>query len=144
MHDAAVRVIRSPRGETRDQAKNDIAECFRNLEVAYLEVSLGGPYFGGQRIGFLDIAVVPYICWVDAFETMGEYKLPIEHQCPNLHAWFTFIITHPSVKESLTLTPSSKVVEFCKLENVLPWYFRLIFYKVSQVVCGIVLLSLWY
>ncbi|RVW69097.1 Glutathione S-transferase U25 [Vitis vinifera] len=43
------------------------------------------PYFGGETLGFLDIAFLPLYYWFHTFETFGKFS--IEAECPKLVAW---------------------------------------------------------
>ena len=42
------------------------------------------PYFGGETLGFLDIAFLPLYYWFHTFETFGKFS--IEAECPKLAA----------------------------------------------------------
>lgn len=112
LYDAGMRIVKSPEGELRDQGKKDLTECFVTLDGALRDVFGGTPYFGGDCIGLLDVALAPFICWFEAFQTLGAFQLPDETQCPHLTAWIERVVEYPSVKEAMTLAPSHKVVEF--------------------------------
>lgn len=106
---AAIRIVTSPEGEPQEQAKKEFIEYFMLLESALREVADGKPYFGGDKIGLMDIAFAPFISWFEAYENIGGFKIPDEHQCPLLTAWIQRILEYPSVKEALP--PFAKVAE---------------------------------
>lgn len=43
------------------------------------------PYFGGERLGYLDIAFLPCYYWFYTFEIFGKFS--IEAECPKLVEW---------------------------------------------------------
>lgn len=114
VYDAGMRIVKSPEGEAREQAKTDLAQCFVTLDAALLDVSGGAPYFGGDRIGLVDIALAPFIPWFQAFQTLGGFQLPDQARCPHLNAWMKVIVEYPSVKEALTLCPTDKLLEVAR------------------------------
>nr|QDM54632.1 glutathione S-transferase 2 [Pteris vittata] len=111
MYEAGSRIIKSPAGEEREQAKKDFIEVLQTLDGALREVSDGGPYFGGQEIGFVDVALAPFLCWFEAYETLGEFKIWDASKCPHLHKWADTVLDHPSVKEAISIAPPPKIVE---------------------------------
>ncbi|KVI11422.1 Glutathione S-transferase/chloride channel, C-terminal, partial [Cynara cardunculus var. scolymus] len=62
-------------------AKKELIEVLRNLER-----ELGDkPYFGGENVGFVDVALVPFTSWFYTYETRGHFS--IEAECPKLMSW---------------------------------------------------------
>ena len=57
------------------------------------------PYFGGEKIGFVDVALVTFSCWFYAYETFGNFS--IEAECPKLIAWTKRCMEKESVSSSL-------------------------------------------
>ncbi|KAL6313432.1 hypothetical protein AAG906_003704 [Vitis piasezkii] len=53
--------------------------------LSFWKESLEKPYFGGEKIGFVDVALVTFSCWFYAYETFGNFS--IEAECPKLIAW---------------------------------------------------------
>ncbi|KAF8391046.1 hypothetical protein HHK36_023346 [Tetracentron sinense] len=83
------------KGEEQETAKKEFIECLKLLEG-----ELGDkPYFGGQNIGFVDVALVPFYCWFYAFETCGNFS--IEAECPTLIGWAKRCMEKESVSNSL-------------------------------------------
>ncbi|KAH7330944.1 hypothetical protein KP509_20G009300 [Ceratopteris richardii] len=114
-HEAAARLMRSPEGELQEQAKKDMLGCLAVFDELLRDLSLKGPFFGGQHIGLVDIALAPYLCWLHAFETIGAFKLLDEGRCPHLCKWANDVLENPCVKEALAIAPAYKVLEFTKV-----------------------------
>eukprot|EP00249_Psilotum_nudum_P017492 c26348_g2_i1 orf=287-982(+) len=111
-YDAAVGILKSPPGEARQQATVDLRDSFITLDKALQEVACGKPFFGGDNVGFVDIAFAPFICWFHAIEVLGNFKLPDEKQCPTLRAWINEVCEQSSVKKCLQ--DPEKVLEYAK------------------------------
>ncbi|KAH9290243.1 hypothetical protein KI387_034360, partial [Taxus chinensis] len=110
--DAGSRIIIS-KGEAQEEAKRDIVENLQHLEGALKQMSKGGPYFGGEVFGFLDIAFIPFIpfvTWFHSHEIIGNFKLQFETRFPLLHAWVTKCMERESVKK-IVPTPE-RLLEF--------------------------------
>ncbi|KAL5977454.1 Glutathione S-transferase U1 [Asimina triloba] len=68
-------------GEIREAAKQEFLESLKLLEA-----ELGAkPYFGGERFGYVDIALLSFAPWFYTYETYGNFSL--EEECPQLMAW---------------------------------------------------------
>nr|ADB11381.1 tau class glutathione transferase GSTU58 [Populus trichocarpa] len=84
-------------GEEQEAAKKDFIDCLKLLEG-----ELGAnskPYFGGETLGFVDVALVPFYCWFHAYETMANFS--IEAECPKLIAWCKRCMQKDGVSKSL-------------------------------------------
>ncbi|XP_021832951.1 probable glutathione S-transferase isoform X2 [Prunus avium] len=94
----------STKGEEHEAAKKEFIEILTQLEG-----ELGDkPYFGGERFGFLDVALITFYTWFYAFETCGNFS--IEAECPKLIAWAKRCMQKDSVWK--TLPDHKKVYEF--------------------------------
>uniref|UniRef100_F6HR73 glutathione transferase n=1 Tax=Vitis vinifera TaxID=29760 RepID=F6HR73_VITVI len=89
------RKIWSTKGEEQETAKKEFIECLKLLEGELGEK----PYFGGEKIGFVDVALVTFSCWFYAYETFGNFS--IEAECPKLIAWTKRCMERESVSSSL-------------------------------------------
>ncbi|RVW63453.1 putative glutathione S-transferase [Vitis vinifera] len=87
--------ICSTKGEEQETAKKEFIECLKLLEGELGEK----PYFGGEKIGFVDVALVPFSCWFYAYESFGNFS--IEAECPKLIAWTKRCMEKESVSSSL-------------------------------------------
>lgn len=74
-----------------------------------MEQELGDKtYFGGDIFGFVDVALIPYYCWFETYETLGNFS--IEEHCPKLIGWAKRCMERDSVGKSLA--DPKKVYEF--------------------------------
>lgn len=65
-----------------------------------MEAELGDKhFFGGESIGFVDVALVPFTTWFYTYETFGN--LSVEAECPKLIAWAKRCSQKESVSASL-------------------------------------------
>ena len=89
------RKVWSTKGEEQETAKKEFIECLQLLEGELGEK----PYFGGEKIGFVDVALVTFSCWFYAYESFGNFS--IEAECPKLIAWTKRCKEKESVSSSL-------------------------------------------
>ena len=64
-------------------------ECLETFEDALQKVSeeSGLPFFGGEKMGFVDVMFAPFFCWFPVIESVGGFKFCFEEKYPSLHAW---------------------------------------------------------
>ncbi|CAL8150525.1 unnamed protein product [Prunus armeniaca] len=81
MYDIGRRVVWTTKGEEQEAAKKEFLEC-----IGLLEGDLGDkPYFGGETLGFVDVALIP-----------------IEAEQPKYYAWAKRCMQKESVSKSLS------------------------------------------
>ncbi|KAJ9548719.1 hypothetical protein OSB04_021262 [Centaurea solstitialis] len=69
------------KGEDQEIAKRELIEGLKMMEG-----ELGNKrYFGGESVGFVDVALVPITCWFYTMETYGHFSS--EAECPKLVSW---------------------------------------------------------
>ncbi|KAK1662410.1 hypothetical protein QYE76_050569 [Lolium multiflorum] len=91
-------------GAALEQATRDMIEA-----LGALEAELGGKdYFGGEDLGFLDVALAPFTAWFRTYEQCGGFAVA-EH-CPGLAAWADRCRGRDDVASALT--DPDKVYEF--------------------------------
>lgn len=89
------RVWMGTKGEDQEVAKKELIECLKTLEG-----ELGDKlYFGGDKFGFLDLALIPFTTWFYTYETFGSFS--IENECPKLMVWAKRCMQKQSVSNSL-------------------------------------------
>ncbi|KAI8557960.1 hypothetical protein RHMOL_Rhmol04G0051500 [Rhododendron molle] len=89
---------------TGGAAKKELLDSFKLLEG-----ELGQkPYFGGETLGFVDVALIPFYPWFSAFEHCGNFLMVEE--CPRLVAWAHKCLEKESV--SKTLPDLNKAFDF--------------------------------
>ncbi|KAK9122209.1 hypothetical protein Syun_019826 [Stephania yunnanensis] len=99
--------------EKKAEAIEQTKEMVVLLENAFKECSKGGEFFGGERIGFLDIALGSLVGWVRAVESMNGFQLSDKETTPGLARWAERFCTHEAVKEVMPGT--EKLIEFGKM-----------------------------
>ncbi|XP_020218678.1 probable glutathione S-transferase [Cajanus cajan] len=81
-------------GEEKEAARQEFLECLKLLEE-----QLGDePYFGGENLGFVDVALVPLFCYFYTFNLYGNFIK--EEQYPKIIAWAKRCTLKESVSKS--------------------------------------------
>ncbi|XP_027170625.1 probable glutathione S-transferase parC [Coffea eugenioides] len=86
----------SRKGEEQEAAKIGLISSIKTLEEEALGDKL---YFGGEKFGYLDVAVIGLCSWMHTYETVGKFSAEIE--CPKLMAWAKRCMERNSVSKSL-------------------------------------------
>lgn len=98
------RLIWGAKGEEQEKGKKEFIEVLKTLES-----ELGDKiYFGGETFGYVDIALIGFYSWFDAYEKFGSFS--IEAECPKLIAWAKRCVKRESVAKSLP--DSDKITKF--------------------------------
>lgn len=85
------------KGEEKEKVAKEARE---NLKI--LESGLGGKqFFGGESIGFVDIAAGWIGLWARIVEEIAEVNLIDTETMPLLNAWFGRVLEFPTLKECL-------------------------------------------
>ncbi|MBA0786163.1 hypothetical protein Gotri_025402 [Gossypium trilobum] len=92
------------KGEEQANAKKEFIECLKLLEGELGDKT----YFGGESLGYVDVALVPFYSWFYAYEKCGDFS--IEAECPKMIAWVKRCMQKESVAKSLP--DQEKVYEF--------------------------------
>ncbi|KAK9116929.1 hypothetical protein Sjap_015876 [Stephania japonica] len=82
------------------------------FEKALKDCGKGEAFYGGERIGFVDIVFGSNLGWVRAVESMGQVKLLDEERTPGLVGWAERFCSHEAVKDVMPET--EKLIEFAK------------------------------
>ncbi|XVE90569.1 hypothetical protein DITRI_Ditri20bG0088400 [Diplodiscus trichospermus] len=81
--------------EDQEEAKEELMQHLKTIEG-----ELGDKlYFGGEKIGYVDVALVPITSWFYTYETCGNFS--IEAGCPKLVAWAKRCKENESVSKTL-------------------------------------------
>ncbi|ONI09272.1 hypothetical protein PRUPE_5G228000 [Prunus persica] len=102
----AWRACTAAEGEEKEKAIESALES-----LAYLEKQIEGKkFFGGEEIGYLDLALgwIPH--WLNTMEEAGGMKLLEAERFPSLHEWGHNFIQIPLIKECLP--PREKLVNY--------------------------------
>ncbi|KAL3517953.1 hypothetical protein ACH5RR_020542 [Cinchona calisaya] len=83
------------KGEEREKAKSEFIEALKILEGV-----LGDkPFFGGDTLGFLDVALLPFTSWFYALEIVAKFS--VETETPKLNEWAKRCREKESVSNSI-------------------------------------------
>lgn len=83
------------KGKQQEEAKKEMIESLKLLEGV-----LGDKlYYGGEKLGLLDVAFIPFYCWFYSYETCGGFS--VEAECPKLVGWVRRCKDVESVSKSL-------------------------------------------
>ncbi|OIW07513.1 hypothetical protein TanjilG_14459 [Lupinus angustifolius] len=97
---------------TLDEVEREkgIEESLEALQ--FLENELKSKFFGGDEIGFLDIAATIIAYWVPIFQEVTGLQIFTSDKFPKLYNWSQELINHPIIKESLP--PREPLLAFFK------------------------------
>lgn len=84
-------------GEEKEKA---VEAAVQHLALLDKEIQ-GKKFFGGEKIGYLDLAA-GWIChWLSVLDEVGEMNVFDRERFPSLHEWAQNFIHVPVIKESL-------------------------------------------
>ena len=101
-------VIAGEGEEARKAAIEKVYEILLLVEEAFKKCSKGKPFFGGDEIGYLDIAFGSYLGWLRFREKVHEIKLINPAKTPELVKWADRFCKHPAVI-GVTPTPEQLI-----------------------------------
>lgn len=101
---ASARLIWGAKGEEHEAGKKEFIEILKTLESELGDKT----YFGGETFGYVDIALIGFYSWFEAYEKFGSFS--IEAECPKLIAWGKRCVERESVAKSLP--DSEKIIKF--------------------------------
>ncbi|XP_054819788.1 probable glutathione S-transferase [Prosopis cineraria] len=91
-------------GDNKENAAKLVREDMEKIE----ELIKGKKFFGGENIGYLDIAFGWMSYWLPVWEQVGNMQILDPFKCPNLALWMSNFLNDPIVKD--TLPPRDKMV----------------------------------
>ncbi|OIV96578.1 hypothetical protein TanjilG_28435 [Lupinus angustifolius] len=104
----AVMTTFSKGGVEQKKAAEEARENLKTLESGFE----GKRYFGGEKIGFTDVATGWLGCWVRLVEEIVGINLIDTKSMAKLNAWFDDFLEHPIIKECMP--PREKLLEHNK------------------------------
>ncbi|EOY00233.1 Glutathione S-transferase [Theobroma cacao] len=110
----SIRTIGMAQGEdARKAAIAQVEEGLVLLEEAFGKCSKGKRFFGGDQIGYLDIAFGCFLAWLRVTEKMSGIKLLSEANTPALLNWADRFCSDAAVKD--VMPDTEKLAEFGKM-----------------------------
>ncbi|KAL9270619.1 Glutathione S-transferase U18-like protein [Drosera capensis] len=95
-----------------EEARGESVAKFKEVLDAFMKSSKGKPFFGGDEIGYVDIAFGAFAGWFKVIEKAFNVELFDEATTPNLLAWVDAFLAHPAIGD---ITPSTdELLEFAK------------------------------
>ncbi|ESQ29534.1 hypothetical protein EUTSA_v10023666mg [Eutrema salsugineum] len=88
----------------------EVEEGLLHLEEAFIALSQGKPFFGGETIGFMDICLGSFLVVLKAREQLKGEKLLNESNIPSLCRWAKEFLSDETVKN--VVPDIDKVAEF--------------------------------
>ncbi|KAJ4878424.1 Glutathione S-transferase U16 [Raphanus sativus] len=96
--------------EAKEKGMKEVEEGLLQLEEAFVSISKGKPFFGGEAIGFMDICLRSFVGILKAREKLKGEKLLDETKVPSLCKWADRFLSDDTVKN---MVPEiDKVAEF--------------------------------
>ncbi|MED6157335.1 hypothetical protein PIB30_022302 [Stylosanthes scabra] len=93
-------------GDVKEKALNTASEILEKIE----EEIKGKKFFGGDNIGYLDIALGWIPCYLPLWDEVGSMQIIDPLKFPALNKWMTNFLSHPVIKESLF--PRDKALDY--------------------------------
>ena len=84
---AWVATFRGKTEEEKAEGMKQLLAAVETLEGALKDCSKGKPFFGGDTVGIVDVALGGLISWVKATEVLAGSKIFDEEKAPLLAAW---------------------------------------------------------
>ena len=105
-------IIIAQEDEERKPYFEQMEEVVARIEDAFGKCSNGEAFFGGDRIGFLDIAFGSFLGWLSVIENVYGRKVLVEAKAPALVKWAERFAADPAVKGLIPET--DKLIELAK------------------------------
>ncbi|XP_065864906.1 probable glutathione S-transferase [Euphorbia lathyris] len=100
------------KGEEQEKAVKATMEILKTIEEEAMGVMGESKYFGGEKIGIVDIAFGPIAHWLPVIEKVGGVKLLEPHKFPKLQAWIQNFKQDAVISENIP--DEEKMVAFFK------------------------------
>ena len=88
----------TPGKEGKEVVKKQIFEASELLEGAYVKYSNGKPYFGGDDLSYLDVALGCFLPWTGMIEVINDFKVFDEVRTPGLARWSNCMHSNEAIK----------------------------------------------
>ncbi|XP_058731654.1 probable glutathione S-transferase [Vicia villosa] len=95
------------KGEEGEKYLKEAKEVMEKLE----EEINGKKFFGGNNIGYLDLALGWITCWLPIWEEIGSMQVLNPLKCPSISSWKINFLNHLAIKDNLP--PKDKMIAYC-------------------------------
>ncbi|KAK1290068.1 Glutathione S-transferase U17 [Acorus calamus] len=107
-----IEMAKAKTDEAKKVATEKVLEGLKLLEEAFEKCSKGKPFFNGENIGYLDVAIGSYLGSIRMVELMmGSFKL-LNDKTPLLSAWAERFCSSEAVKD--VMPEPERLLEFVK------------------------------
>jgi len=106
------------RGKTDEEKAEGTKQSFAvaaTLEGALSECSKGKPFFGGDTVGYVDVALGGFVAWIHAIDKLYGLKLFDAGKTPLLAAWLERFCELDAAKA--VMPDVEKLVELAKMRQ---------------------------
>ncbi|KAL6983445.1 Glutathione S-transferase U18 [Sarracenia purpurea var. burkii] len=109
-----LRKLRDAKGkEEKLAALNQTVEGLVLLEEVFAKTCKGKDFFGGDHMGYIDIALGSFLGWLKATEKLADVKLLDETKIPGLVRWAERFCSAAEVKDVIPET--EELLEFARM-----------------------------
>ncbi|KAI0499938.1 hypothetical protein KFK09_018146 [Dendrobium nobile] len=108
-------LLDSTNEDSQAKAKAKVLSALQQLEKAFVDCSKGKSFFGGDSIGFIDIALGSLLGWLEASKIIAGINVLDETKTPRLVEWAERFCSAEAVKE--VLPEAEELVEFRKIAH---------------------------
>ncbi|KAL1328788.1 glutathione transferase GST 23 [Arachis hypogaea] len=112
----AARIARLSSGEEQGKAVNEAREAMEKIE----EEIKGKKFFGGDKIGYLDIVIGWISYWIPVWEEVASMKILDPLKFPAINAWITNFLSHPTINDTLPQRDKMVVYYHSRRKEVSP------------------------
>ncbi|KAK1290069.1 Glutathione S-transferase U17 [Acorus calamus] len=110
---ALIEMVKSQTDEAKAEEMKKVVEGLQLFEEAFKKCSKGKPFFNGENIGYLDVAIGSYLGSIRMVELMmGGFKLLHDDKTPLLAAWAERFCAGEAVKG--VIPEAERLLEFVK------------------------------
>ncbi|KAI3467422.1 hypothetical protein Pfo_024085 [Paulownia fortunei] len=105
-------ILLSEGEDAKNAAQEEATEGLVLLEDAFTKCSKGQKFFGGEKIGYLDIALGCFLAWLRVIQKVCNVSLIDESKTPNLFKWAQHFSADVAVKD--VMPDIDELCEFSK------------------------------
>ncbi|XAR48964.1 Glutathione transferase [Bertholletia excelsa] len=94
-----------------DDKEASLRSCIEAMDMIEAELRAGGrEFFGGEKIGYLDLILGWISHWLPVWEEVGSIQIIDPNRFPSITAWIPNFLNHPAIKGKLP--PKDKMIVY--------------------------------